>query len=203
MEGDHESESRIHSNADVDLVRIIRKCRVEQGAVLLGASGGVLIPTGDYKDVGNTGFGAGVDVDYVLSPSGSIGVKLAYNRNDFSDEFKQALADTTGVPIDGHFTIMHYGVHGRLFLSPESKTRPFITIGGGFYNFKVTAEAFGSFGSDSETKGGINGGVGLLFDAGSSAHVAIQGTYHDIFTSESSTQYINAGVAVMFDLGKK
>ena len=174
-----------------------------KGQWLVGVDGGLSAPVGDFKDASKLGFGGGVDVDCVLSPSGSVGVNLAYNRNGLSDEIKAFIADTTGVAVDGHFTVMHYGVHGRLFLSPESKTRPYFTVGGGLYNFKFTAEAQGISASDSETKAGINGGVGVLFDAGTSAHIGVQGTYHDIFTSDSSTQYINGHIVVLFDLGKK
>src|SRR5216117_1369932 len=176
---------------------------LSKGQWLVGAAAGVLAPVGDYKDASKIGFRGGVDADYVLSPSGSLGVSFAYNRNSFSDDLKAALSFAAGTPVDGHFTVTHYGAHGKLFLSPESKTRPYFTVGGGLYSFKGTVEAQGASGSDSETKAGINGGVGVLFDAGTSAHVGVQGTYHEIFTSDSSTQYINAGIVVLFDLGKK
>ena len=176
---------------------------LSKGQWLVGPAAGLIAPVGDYKDASKIGFAGGLDADYVLSPSGSIGVNFDYNRNSLSDDLKASLADTTGVAVDGHFTVIHYGAHGRYFFSPGSKTRPYLTVGGGLYNFKFTAEALGLSASDSETKAGINGGVGLLFDAGTSAHIGVQGTYHDIFTSESSTQYINATIVVLFDLGKK
>lgn len=176
---------------------------LSKGQWLVGPAAGLLVPVGDYKDAAKVGFGGGVDVDYVLSPGGSLGFNLAYNRNSFSDDLKAALSFVAGTPVDGHFTVIHYGAHGKLFLSPESTTRPYFTVGGGLYSFKGTVEALGVSGSDSETKAGINGGVGVLFDAGTSAHVGVQGTYHDIFTSDSSTQYMNAAIVVLFDLGKK
>ena len=174
-----------------------------KGQWLVGAAAGVSAPVGDYKDASKMGFGGAVDADYVVSPSGSVGVNFGYNRNGYSDDLKAAISALAGTPVDGHFTVMHYGVDGKLFLSPESKTRPYFTVGGGFYNFKATASAQGYSFSTSETKGGINGGVGVLFDAGTSAHVGVQGTYHDIFTPDKSTQYINATVVFLFDLGKK
>jgi len=176
---------------------------LSKGQWLLGPSAGLLIPVGDYKDIGKTGFGLSAEADYVLSPSGSIGAVVAYNRNGWSDDFKKALQMTTGLPIDGHYTVMHYGARGRFFLAPEGKTKPFIAVGGGLYNFKVTAKLYGSSASDSQTKGGINGGLGLLFDAGTSAHVGVQGTFHDVLTDGSDLKYINATAVLLFDVGKK
>ena len=176
---------------------------LSKGQWLLGASGGLLIPVADFKDVGATGFGLSADADYVLGPSGSIGANVAYNRNGFSNDLKTAIQLATGLPIDGHYTVMHYGAHGRFFLAPESKTKPFIAVGGGLYNFKATATLYGASSSNSETKGGINGGLGLLFDAGRSAHAGIQGTFHNIIVDGPDVQYINAAAVLLFDVGRK
>lgn len=176
---------------------------LSKGQWLVGADAGLIFPVGDFQHAGKVGFGGSVDADYVLSPGGALGVTFTYNRSSYSDDLKAALSYLAGVPVDGHFSVIHYGAHAKIFLSPETKTRPYFTVGGGLYSFKATFEAQGVSGSDSETKPGINGGAGLLFDAGTSAHVGVQGTYHDIFTTNSSTQYVNAGIVVLFDLGKK
>ena len=176
---------------------------VDKGQWLLGATGGLAFPVSDYQDLAGTGFGFSADADYVLSPSGAIGVTVGYNRNGFSSDFKEAIQFATGLPVEGHFTVMHYGGHARLFLAPDSKTVPFVTVGAGLYNFKATAELYGASGSDSDTKGGINGGAGLLFDAGGSAHVGVQGAFHDIIADGSDVQYITAAAVLLFDVGRK
>ncbi len=177
------------------------------GQWLLGGGGGLLVPTSDYHDVGKTGYNLGVRADYMVTPELAVGADLGYNRNDFSNDFVSLAELISGGTVEGHYTVMQYTAHATALLSPGQKVRPYFSAGAGIYNFKasVTASAFGFTvsGEDGETKGGVNGTVGMLIGAGTSAHVGIEASYHDIFTSGSSVTYANIRALVMFSVGGK
>ena len=143
----------------------------------------------------------------MVTPELAVGADLGYNRNDFSGDFVTALELFSGGSVNGHYTVMQYTAHGTALLSPGQKVRPYFSAGLGIYNFKaaVTASALGLTvtGEDGETKGGVNGAVGMLIEAGTSAHVGIEASYHDIFTSGSSVTYANIRGLVMFSVGGK
>ena len=177
------------------------------GQWLVGGGGGLLLPTGDYHDLGKAGYNLGLRVDYMATPELAVGADLGYSRNDFSSDFVTLLELFSGGTAEGHYTIMQYTAHATALLSPGQKVRPYFTAGAGVYNFKasVTASALGTSvsGEDGETKGGVNGTVGMLIEAGTSAHVGIEASYHDIFTSGSSVTYANIRALVMFSVGGK
>ncbi|MGE5176721.1 MAG: outer membrane beta-barrel protein [Hyphomicrobiales bacterium] len=174
-----------------------------EGQVIGSIGGGIQIPTGDYSDAGKTGFGGILGLDYAISPVVTVGATFHYNRNSISDDLKSALELFAGQPVDGHYTVLHYGANLKYIVAPEQNTHPYFTIGGGLYNFKATLETGGVSASDSNTDGGINGGVGVLFDVGAKSHLALQGQYHDIFTSGSSTQYVNFHMVFSVDLNSR
>ena len=169
---------------------------------LTGAFGaGLAIPNGDFGDAAKTGFGGLLNLDYAVSPAVTLGGTFQYNRHGLSDDLQAAL-DLLAFPltVDGHFTVMHYGVDMKFYFTPERSTRPYFTAGGGIYNYKATLESGGISASDSDSDAGINGGVGILFDAGSKTHIGLQGVYHSIFTEDSSTDYISVQALFSFDL---
>jgi len=174
---------------------------MKTGQMVGSLAGGLQVPTGDYGDLAKTGFGGAVGMDYAVSPAVTLGGTIQYNRNGLSDDLKTAL-DFVFFPLtaDGHYTVMHYGANMKYFFTPESKTRPYFTAGGGIYNYKATIEVAGISGSDSNSDAGINGGFGVMFDAGSKTHIGLQGLYHDIFTQGNSTQYFNLQAVFSFDL---
>ncbi len=174
---------------------------MKKGQMVGTLAGGLQVPTGDFGDVAKTGFGGAASVDYAVSPAVTLGGTIQYNRNGISDDLKTAL-DLLIFPFtaDGHYTVMHYGADMKFFFNPESTTRPYFIAGGGIYSYKATIEAAGLVASDSNSDAGINGGFGVMFDAGSKTHIGLQGLYHDIFTEGNSTQYFNVQAVFSFDL---
>ncbi len=178
-----------------------------QGQWLVGAGGGLLLPTGDYHDIGKTGYNLGLRASYLIAPEASIGLDLGYNRNDIPDNVKSVLEFLSGTTVDGHYKVMQYTAQGTLYLAQGQAVRPYFTAGGGLYHFKLTltesVPGYSASAEGGEDKGGIFGGAGVIFPAGSSTHIGIEATYHDIFTEGSSITYANVRALVMFSLGKK
>ncbi len=177
------------------------------GQWLLGGGGGLLLPTGDYHDIGKTGYNLGVRASYFVAPEASVGVDLGYNRNDISDDVKTVLEFLNGTTVDGHYKVMQYTGQGTLYLARGQAVRPYFTAGGGLYHFKLTLTAsvpgYSASAEGGENKGGIFGGAGVIFPAGSSTHIGVEATYHDIFTEGSSITYANIRALVMFSVGGK
>ena len=80
-------------------------------------------------------------------------------------------------------------------VSVDYAVSPAVTLGG-----TILYSRNGISVSDSRSDAGLNGGFGVMFDAGSKTHMGLQGLYHDIFTQVKSRQYFNLQAVFSFDL---
>lgn len=155
----------------------------------LGISGGASIPIGDYGDVVNTGFTVaghlGFQPDAV--PFG-LRVDGMYHRYSFVNDNVDGSARIFGGTVNGMF--MSRG-------NSASTVRPYASLGVGLYNVGGSVEVGSVDVSDSETKFGLNGGVGLDFRLGTLGTFA-EVRYHAIFTDESNTGIIPIVFGVRF-----
>jgi len=153
--------------------------------------GGVLtLPMGDFGNAFKMGWRAGANAGYFVTDQIQVGATGAYSQNSVND--------TTLAPVNSKFNILQFGAFGKyMFKMQNDRIAPYLKTGVGFYNSKVSSSGPGS---GSSTDLGINGGVGVGFAVSPTASVFVEGAYHNIFTSGSSTNYIatNAGLSLMF-----
>lgn len=176
---------------------------VEKGKILLGPSGQVAMPFGDFGDVAGFGFGFGAVGDYMIGDDLAIGGDIIYNF------FSSDLESTEGFDPDSP-TVLQIGAHVKKFFNPMEDTNPFVFAGLSIYNSdwggssgSIDLGEFGSFDFDvsaSTTDFGLNGGGGAMFKAGDNMNVAAQGHIHMIL-SDPSAMYIGGAVTLFFGLG--
>jgi opacity protein-like surface antigen len=152
--------------------------------VTFGLGGGVSLPLGDFGDAAKTGWNGQASIGFQPA-SLPVGIQIDgnYMRNSF---------DGT----DGHNQIIA-GTANAVYTfktSETSKLHPYIIAGAGAYNEKVD---LGDVGSGSETKFGVNGGAGFNFMAGSMG-AFVEGRFHNIMTTGSSTNLVNVNLGLRF-----
>lgn len=148
--------------------------------------GGVAFPIGTFGDNFKTGPSFGLDLSYRVNKEVGFYAKGGYNI--FSTK-------VTDVP-DGKY--LEYTVGPRYFFTAKNlKSSIFVEIGLGGYSFMQDAYTMTSSGISttipevSDTKFGVNGGLGATLNLGKTVDLIVKFKYHNIFTEGGSTSYIS------------
>jgi len=151
------------------------------GSWTLGINGGGSFPTGDYKDVANTGWNIGGQGDYWINSMWGVGVDAAYHANNGSDDFNAALvADPAfGTGSEVKWSTIQYGAHVA-FMIPTQSSQIFPYLQGGVAGYNVKFKIDGGLqpGDESVNKVGFNIGTGVDFRATPVVNLGINGTYN-------------------------
>jgi hypothetical protein len=151
-----------------------------------GVSGAAALPMGDFGDVASTGFGGGVYGDYWLSSNFAIGVDGMWNSHGGNDD--NGFGDVD-------FTNLQVSAHGKYQIPMEgSPMSPWLTFGVGMYNMGVDT----GVSDDSESNFGINVGGGLDWWSSPAFGIGPFLNFHNIFTEDESTTYMNVGLNFTF-----
>ncbi len=162
---------------------------VAQGGAKFSLGGGVTLPLSDFGEVASTGFHglAAVSFQPANFPVG-IQVDGMFHRFGMDDDFTLG-ADVNTQVIQGTANAVY-----RFTVSEETKIRPYLIGGVGYYNFKLTGDDVPD-GLDSESDIGINAGAGFDFAAGAVA-LFVEGRFHNVFTEDESTRFIPITVGI-------
>jgi len=173
------------------------------GSISLGGFGGVGMPQGpkEFKDYFKTSIGFGGELKYNMNETTSLGLSFTYmpfkiNEDKMKEDFTAEMGDVPGLTLSGgesKINIISANVI-KYFTQPDASTGFYLTLGGGYYmhsmgDLKVSAQGESETikGDDlakAENKFGVNGGLGLEFNAGEKLAVFVEGKYHYIFTKE-------------------
>jgi outer membrane protein W len=146
-----------------------------KGQMDVGAFGGVAVPMGKLADKstetelgGNMkmGYGGGVFFDYFMTPEIALGLDGSYVTSTNKDDSN----------VKGN--TMQYGIHGKYLIPTGGKFLPYLQVGAAMYNRKADYTSGGASVSASDTKPGINGGVGFGYKVNESVAVGLNGMYH-------------------------
>jgi len=170
----------------------------QKGKISIGAYGGYAFGFGDvfkkyefggYSVQNKITFSFGAKVKYGLTPN----IALA-GAIDYQGGKTEAKGEIEGFGISASDTWHWMGIlaNGVYFFTPEAKTCPYVTAGGGFY-----------IPDEGDSKPGINLGGGvehffkpnLALDAGA--------RFHMIFTEDKSTTYVQGLVGLTYYFGVK
>ncbi|MGH7528482.1 MAG: outer membrane beta-barrel protein [Gemmatimonadales bacterium] len=155
--------------------------------------GGVGLPLGDFGDVSNVGWHGLAAVSFV--PTGSpVGIQVdgQFHRFGVDNDVVGAVGDNF------RFLVGTANAVYRFQTSEETKFRPYLIGGVGFYNGKVTGD---NINVDSNTDFGINGGAGFDFNAGN-ASLFVEGRFHNIFSDPNNSNFIPITLGVRFGGGR-
>lgn len=158
--------------------------------VSFGVSGGLSLPVGDTGD----GLDAGFNVTGHLMFKPASLTNLGFRLDAAFDRFGYKASD------NANFRSIS-GSANAVYSFPQSSPgviRPYVIGGVGMYNLKTTADAGGiNFGSESVTKVGAQGGVGINFQL-SGFTTFLEAKYVNIFTEGSSTSFIPVTFGIRF-----
>lgn len=151
--------------------------------VTLGIAGGAAIPIGDLGDAFNTGFNGtvGLGISSVVTPLG-FRVEGMYNKFLGRD-------DVGGNQPDRRIIA---GTANLTYSLPGTGIRPYLIGGAGYYGSKPDVD-----GAESESKFGLNGGIGAVFPL-SGFNTYVEARLHHVFTDVSSTQFVPVVFGILF-----
>jgi len=151
--------------------------------VTLGIAAGAAIPAGDFSDAYNTGFNGTVGLGFssIGTPLG-IRIEGMYNKFPGRDDLGFNQPDSRVVA----------GTANLVYSLPGQGIRPYLIGGGGYYGLKLDLAN-----AESVNKFGINGGIGAVFPL-SGFNTYIEARFHNVFTDNSSTQFIPVTFGIMF-----
>ena len=155
-------------------------------AAQFSLGGSLGIPLGDFDDGAKMGF-------HIIGAAGfkpatlPVGIQVDANFAHFATEATDVNAQ------------MLFGTANAVYsfkTAPTSRLHPYLIGGLGVYNLKFTGDAVPD-GTGSDTNLGVNAGAGFNVAAGA-ASLFVEGRFHDVFTSGSSTQFIPLTVGLRF-----
>jgi opacity protein-like surface antigen len=147
------------------------------------AGGGATIPIGDFKDYAKTGWNAQAGFGFDIASVRGLSVEAEgfYGSNKHSD-------------VDGDKTNIIAGMGSVLYsFMPDKKVSPYALAGAGFLSHKFDP-ATGD--SETSTKFGYTGAVGLIFSLSSKASLWVEGRL--LGSKDSKMLPINAGFSINF-----
>ena len=157
---------------------------VSRSPIQFGVMGGATLPTGDFKDLLKTGWNAGALLNFGFANS-PVALRVDGSWNQFN--FKNV---DTGNP---HFRVLDATADAVFSFGSKTPAQFYVLGGAGVYNFKVTGSDNNfDFSSNSTTKFGLNGGVGVKFTAGPVAPF-VEARYHYVFSGDNFSNGNNNG----------
>lgn len=148
----------------------------------IGISGGAAIPMGDFADFYTTGYNGTVSL--MLKSYGSpIGLRVDGMYNKLSVKDDAVITLPAGFVESASIMSANANI---VYSLPGTGITPYLIGGGGIYSMKLQGNGFDT---DSESKFGVNGGIGAAFPL-SGFNTFIEARLHHIFSDESSTQFI-------------
>lgn len=157
-----------------------------QQGFLFGVGGGATQPLGDFNDAAKIGWHGLAIIGY-NSASSPIGLRVDgfYGENKFDGA-------------NGKTKLAGGLANGVYQFGSSASARPYIIGGIGAFNVKGTASAGGITVTGSETKFAAAGGLGVAFPVGSDSKIFLEGRFVNVFTSNSSTNFIPVTVGITF-----
>ena len=156
-----------------------------------GLGGGLLAPLSDYKTVDKAGWQATANVEFGI-PLSPVGVRV-------DGLYGQTMHKDVGAsPVDGKTRLIG-GLASVVWTVPipAPMVKPYVLVGGGFYNVKFTFPSDVPPVDTSESKFAYSFGGGLKVGIGP-ARFFVEGRYVSIQTSGSSTKFIPVTVGLTF-----
>lgn len=161
-------------------------------ALSVGISGGAAIPVGDFGEDLTTGYNGTASLMF-RSFGSPIGLRIdgMYNKMSVKDD---RTIDIPGAGILDAAVIS--GANANLVYNlPGTGISPYLIGGAGVYNLKLDIDNGDD--PDSETKFGVNGGIGAAFPL-SGFTTFIEARFHHIFTDVSATQLVPVTFGISF-----
>jgi outer membrane protein W len=154
-----------------------------KGHWVIGSMGGMAIPSGKLSEeaaadendnLTSAEMGAGANfggmAEYFVTDQIGIGADFAFASMTTKNDVLKL--------VDFKAKTLQFGVHGKWIIPAGEKVLPYLNVGVGMYNRKLEASVPGLSIDFSDSKPGINGGVGLDYMVNSQVGLGASGAYH-------------------------
>lgn len=126
-----------------------------KGKFAFSGVGGFGFPVNDFagktKGRAQTGYGLGGNLEYFITGNLSLGANFRYQRfgmyaRDLEEDFIKFVhdsipeADTSGIDIDGHKSVIHLGIFGKYHFFLGTDFSPYVKIGAGWAKLEGLAD---------------------------------------------------------------
>jgi hypothetical protein len=154
-----------------------------QSPVEIAVGGGATEPTGDFGNAAKLGW-HGLATVTVFPSGGVLGIQATgfYGQNNFD-------------PGGGKWKLAAGLAELRLNMRTTAAFKPYFTAGGGVVNYKA---ALSSGPTASQTKGAVDGGLGVAYSAGGDGGIFLQLRYINVFASGSDLNFIPITIGAHF-----
>lgn len=156
--------------------------------------GGFLVPTGGLSNWSDTlgaksGFTAGLDIGYFLTPSMVLGLTFSYGQMgiDATDEASQK-----------HHRFYNPAIYGKYYFFSESKFAPYFKVQAGVDNAKFATSVRDQDGGSPKYRDvsydpafAIGGGAGLFYYTSDVSGFYIEANVHHAFSENAKATYQN------------
>lgn len=158
---------------DADLRPEADHAGADSWGIGVGLGGGVVIPTGTFKNHNKVGWDAMALLRF-RPPGSPIGFQV--DGNYIQTRLKTGIISSPGK------TKIFDGTANLVFTIPMAtpvRVRPYLLAGAGIYGVRIRSDGASSD-AFKKTKFGLNGGLGIDFGAGP-ANIFIEARYHNVF----------------------
>lgn len=172
---------------------------------MISAGGGIGIPIGDFGDDdtsnvhaggANTGFMAGISIEYGISEQVIVGGRFAYNRFS-ADAHVYSNAFPISDAYEAHWTIYEIlGVYSKWMLRPGRQTRPYVR-GGAFLGIpEAYLETDGlDVSQEFDPSIGLDLGLGVTQQVSGHVLVSLEGRISHLFVNQKNSDEGFSGVS--------
>ena len=156
--------------------------------IKLGLNGGIQVPT---EDGAKTGFGGGINGEYLVTPNIGVGLNAGYYS--FGKE------EAYGISTNSY--LIPVTLTGKYYFLTES-IQPYGGVDVGFYTIGAKAKYQGISESASDSYFGFAPVVGLQFKLSDALALDINAKYNLIFSEGESTSIVGFNIGIVYTFGK-
>jgi len=172
------------------------------GSNMIGLTGGLGIPTGNYGDAAAKGWQIGATGTHMVNGQWGFGGDVAYHAWSGSDDANAAAEVLFGPGSEFKWSAIQATAHAIMAIPTQNNVKPYAKVGAGLYNvgLKLDTPTSGSS-SDSKSEFGFNVGGGFNVLTHSNMTWGLSGAYHMVQAKNdlgSDVNFFQVGVDVLW-----
>ena len=171
------------------------------GSNMIGLTGGLGIPTGNYGDAAAKGWQIGATGTHMVNSQWGFGGDVAYHAWSGSDNANAAAEVLFGPGSEFKWSAVQATAHAIMTVPTQNNVKPYAKVGAGLYNVGLKLDTPTSNTSDSKSEFGFNVGGGFNVLTHSNMTWGLNGAYHMVQAKNdlgSDVNFFQVGVDVLW-----
>ena len=171
------------------------------GSNMIGLTGGLGVPTGDYSDAAGNGWHIGATGTHMVTSQWGFGGDLAYHAWGGSDAANAAAEVLFGPGSEFKWSAIQATAHAIMAIPTQNNVKPYAKVGLGLYNMGLKLDSPAGNDSQSNSEFGFNFGGGVNILTQSNMTWGLSGSYHIVQAKNdlgSDVNFYQVGVDVLW-----